>query len=182
MKLRVWSTGFRRNWWWLSNAQQPAKLSFQRSVEIYTSEDDFSHCQVSSICNLCKPEAVLILVTEVLSNWLEFWSQVHRRESKGWSLSHEYDFQESNPTAWAWGSKCSFSMDNCYKGFFMKSTFTGSKFGTIPSSNLSSVLNFLKYWNRNVKSRGSCKTECFLMRNTTSVKSKDMLKELSKLR
>lgn len=56
------SEGIDGGWAMLSDLQNWA---FGEVLKIYTSEADFSHCQLSSTCNLLKPEAVLILVTEV---------------------------------------------------------------------------------------------------------------------
>lgn len=83
------SEGIDGGWAMLSNLQNWA---FREVLKIYTSEADFSHCQVSPTCNLCKPEDVLILVTEVFSNCLELWSHVHRNRSEGWSPSHKCGF------------------------------------------------------------------------------------------
>lgn len=115
------------------------------------------------ICNLFKPQAVLALVTEVFSNWLKFWSQVHKNRNNSWSLSHKCGFWESNPT---WRPRFKVQIFHKFQlwGLVMKkkpTTSVDQSVGLTPLLIPFLFLISLPAEHRNLNLKGSCKTHAF---------------------
>lgn len=123
------------------------------------------------ICNLFKPQAVLALVTEVFSNWLKFWSQVHKNRNNSWSLSHKCGFWESNPT---WRPRFKVQIFHKFQlwGLVMKKKtnhLSGSKRGPYTTFNSFSVPNFFTCWTQKFEPERLLQNSCFLMNSNTYI-------------